>query len=221
MSTSARLQNELWKIALIKNFFFSSVKAQKSWVPHDVKKITDIQLIAIFRKTFNYNRNFKSKTWIRAYFATLTYRSFSLNFGVRAGNQEDYDWIEQQMYDGDDFQTFATALSWMTDTEASIPIVERVRWEFKPYYSLEFYYFISPTYILREIAPDQFAFTIKEFGRQYLQRDVMLNWMIENSDVIFNEYHDDIPTIMTTMCAYIQTNADKVLIDQFEASLHQ
>ena len=23
------------------------------------------------------------------------------------------------------------------------------------------------------------------------------------------------------MCAYIQTNADKVLIDQFEASLHQ
>ena len=91
----------------------------------------------------------------------------------------------------------------------------------KSYYFLELYYFIFLTYILRENAPDQFAFTIKEFGRQYLQRDVMLNWMIDNSDVIFNEYHDDIPTIMTTMCAYIQTNADKVLIDQFESSLHQ
>ena len=45
--------------------------------------------------------------------------------------------------------------------------------------------------------------------------------MIENSDVVFNEYQDDIPTIMTTMCAYIQTNADKVLIDRFEASLDQ
>ena len=63
----------------------------------------------------------------RDLFTTWHYRTFSLNFGVRAGTQEDYDWIEQQMYDGDDFQTFATALSWMTDTEASIPIIERVR----------------------------------------------------------------------------------------------
>ena len=47
----------------------------------------------------------------------------------------------------------------------------------------------------------------------------MLNWMIENSDVIINEYEDDIPEIMTTMCAYIQTNNDKNLIDRFEASL--
>ena len=73
----------------------------------------------------------------------------------------------------------------------------------------------------RENAPDQFAFTIQEFGRQYLQRDLMLNWMIENSDVVFNEYQDDIPAIMTTMCAYIQTNADKNLIDRFETSLDQ
>ena len=47
----------------------------------------------------------------------------------------------------------------------------------------------------------------------------MLNWMIANSDVIINEYEDDIPEIMTTMCAYIQTNNDKNLIDRFEASL--
>ena len=127
----------------------------------------------------------------------VNYRTFSLNFGVRAGTQEDYDWIEEQMWNGDDFRTFATALSWMTDTEASIPVIERVR----------------------ENAPDQFAFTMKEFGRQYLQRDVMLNWMIANSDVVYNEHDDSIPTIMTTMCAYIQTNADKSLIDAFEASL--
>ena len=75
------------------------------------------------------------------------------------------------------------------------------------------------TFLLRENEPDQFAFTMKEFGLQYLQRDVMLNWMIVNSDVVFNEHQGDIPTIMTTMCAYIQTNADKVLIDLFEASL--
>ena len=49
----------------------------------------------------------------------------------------------------------------------------------------------------------------------------MLNWMIENSDVVFNEYQDDIPSIMTTMCSYIQTDADKNLIDRFEASLDQ
>ena len=57
----------------------------------------------------------------------VNYRTFSLNFGVRAGTQEDYDWIEEQMWNGDDFRTFATALSWMTDTEASIPVIERVR----------------------------------------------------------------------------------------------
>ena len=74
------------------------------------------------------------------------------------------------------------------------------------------------TLLFRENAPDQFAFTMKEFGRQYLQRNVMLNWMIVNSDVVFNEHQDDIPTIMTTMCAYIQTNADKVEIDLLEAS---
>ena len=73
----------------------------------------------------------------------------------------------------------------------------------------------------RENAPDQFVFTIQEFGRQYLQRDLMLNWMIENSDVVFNEYQDDIPSILTTMCSYIQTDADKNLIDHFEASLDQ
>ena len=73
--------------------------------------------------------------------------------------------------------------------------------------------------ISRENAPDQFAFTMKEFGRQYLQRDVMLNWMIANSDIVFAEHENDIPTIMTTMCAYIQTNADMSLIDAFEASL--
>ena len=71
----------------------------------------------------------------------------------------------------------------------------------------------------RENAPDQFAFTMKEFGRQYLQRDTMLNWMISNSKVILNEHEGDIPTIMTTMCAYIQTHADKSLIDAFESSL--
>ena len=49
----------------------------------------------------------------------------------------------------------------------------------------------------------------------------MLNWMIENSDVVFNEYQDDIPSILTTMCSYIQTDADKNLIDHFEASLDQ
>ena len=57
----------------------------------------------------------------------VNYRTFSLNFGVRAGTQEDYDWNEEQMYEGDDFRTFATALSWMTDTVASIPVIERVR----------------------------------------------------------------------------------------------
>ena len=58
----------------------------------------------------------------------VNYRTFSLNFGVRAGTQEDYDWIEEQMWENeDDFRTFATALSWMTDTTASIPVIERVR----------------------------------------------------------------------------------------------
>ena len=78
--------------------------------------------------------NFECKGSVN--FTTLNYRTFSLNFGVRAGTQEDYDWIEEQMYDGENFKTFATALSWMTDTEASIPIIERVRsvtnWTSKP-----------------------------------------------------------------------------------------
>ena len=73
------------------------------------------------------NKILQFRNLISNHFYNHEQRTFSLNFGVRAGTQEDYDWIEQQMYDGDDFQTFATALSWMTDTEASIPIIERVR----------------------------------------------------------------------------------------------
>ena len=41
-------------------------------------------------------------------------RIFSLNFGVRAGNEEDYQWVEEQMFDAmdgdDEFEVFATAL---------------------------------------------------------------------------------------------------------------
>ena len=41
-------------------------------------------------------------------------RLSSLNFGVRAGDEEDYQWIEEQMFDaienGGDFEIFATAL---------------------------------------------------------------------------------------------------------------
>ena len=41
-------------------------------------------------------------------------RIFSLNFGVRAGNEEDYQWVEEEMFDAmdgdDEFEVFATAL---------------------------------------------------------------------------------------------------------------
>lgn len=40
-------------------------------------------------------------------------RTFSLNFGLREGDEEDYDWVEGQMFaakDHEEFEAFATGL---------------------------------------------------------------------------------------------------------------
>ena len=40
-------------------------------------------------------------------------RTFSLNFGVRQGNEDDYNWVEGQMFaanDQEEFEAFASGL---------------------------------------------------------------------------------------------------------------
>ena len=50
----------------------------------------------------------------------------------------------------------------------------------------------------------QFVFTFKEMARQYLLRDTVIDYMIQNMDSIYAEFTSSVPTMMTTVCAYIQ-----------------
>ena len=137
------------------------------------------------------------KTWDDI---NVNIRAFSLQYGMRNGDESDAKWVEEEIFANKDdssyFRNGVKALSFSKDAENAVKVLERIRTE----------------------APKEYVNAVNEFAGQYLLRDEVINYMTASMDDIYASHKDGLSSNIERACTYIHTQDDFVLISSLKSA---
>ena len=124
----------------------------------------------------------------------INIRKQSLIYALRVADESDYTSVEVDLFRPDVsssyFRNGVEALSWIKSTDYAIEFLEKAQGG----------------------RPDQYAYAIKQFSGQYLLRDAVIAYFIDEYDIILSGWKDEVPSMLDSMCAYMFTNSDEDLL---------